>query len=186
MAERPAWAGSLGATLDEVWRRLARGVADRRAPARHPVLATVGLRAFAEARVVVLRGADRGAARLEIHTDGAAGKVAELAGEPGATLLVWEPQARLQIRLRAVIRPGTAQATAAAWARVPEPARAQYRSVPPPGAPVPGPGATAEGPPRFTLLAAEVQEIETLHLGEPQARALFAAEDGWAGRWLAP
>ena len=50
---------SLAATLDRAWAMLAAGVADRTAPARHPVLATVGRGGGAEARVVVLRGADR-------------------------------------------------------------------------------------------------------------------------------
>ena len=59
---------TLDDTLNDVWQRLGRGVADRKAPARHPVLATVGKNG-GEARMVVLRGADRATGCLEVHTD---------------------------------------------------------------------------------------------------------------------
>ncbi len=181
-------ADSLEATLDEVWARLARGVADARAPARHPVLATQGTRGFAEARTVVLRGADRAAARLEIHTDARSAKAAELAAAPGATVHVWDKGARLQMRLRVAVEIVTGAEADAAWARVPEGARLQYGGAPAPGAEIAAPDAHAPGAERaqFALLACAVREIETLRLGEPHARALFLAEAGWHGRWLAP
>jgi hypothetical protein len=37
------WAGDLSQLFVEVWLRLARGVYDRHAPARHPILRVVGL-----------------------------------------------------------------------------------------------------------------------------------------------
>ena len=182
------WWADLDTALDEVWRRLERGVADRKAAARHPVLATQGLGGFAEARTVVLRAADRGAARLTLHTDAASGKMAEIRAQPGATLLVWEEKARLQIRLRVTVSIAPEAEAEAAWARVPDPSRRVYRSLPPPGEPIPDPEGAAEGEEsRFTLLHCRIAEIETLHLGEARhRRALFRASDGWQGQWLAP
>ena len=108
MAASDSPAPALSELRDRAWQKIARGVADRRAPARHPVLATVGREGGGEARIVVLRGADRQAATLVLHTDGASAKVGEVRAEPRATLLVWDPGARLQIRMRATIaaRPG--------------------------------------------------------------------------------
>lgn len=173
---------TLEGTLDQVWQRLGRGVADRRAPARHPVLATAGAEG-GEARVVVLRGLDRAAGTLEIHTDTASGKVADLRANPGATLLVWDEKAKLQIRLRVTI--AIAEADPAAWARVPDTARGVYGGTPPPGTPITAPQdhAPAPDPARFAVLTARLREIETLHLGTPHRRAMF--RDGGA-TWLAP
>lgn len=172
---------NLESTLDEVWQRLTRGVAVRRAPARHPVLATVGADG-AEARVVVLRAADREAGTLTIHTDSASGKVTELRKTPGATLLVWDEEAKLQIRLRATV--DITEGDAEAFARLPDPARANYGGTPAPGTPIPEPGAHDPAPDarRFTVLVAHIREIETLHLGTPHRRARF--RDGVA-HWLA-
>jgi hypothetical protein len=183
-----AWADSLQETLAEVWRRLSRGAADRRAPARHPVLATAGRDGGAEARILVLRGADRDGARIELHTDRLSGKAAELAADPRAALLVWDAEARLQIRLRLRAAMRTGADAAQAWARVPESARLQYGGMPP-GTPIAAPGedrpAAEAG--RFAVLDCRVDEIETLVLGEDRhRRALFRRAEGWAGQWLAP
>ena len=52
-------ADDLGNFLGLAWRHLTRGVADARAPARTPVLATVSSEGLPEARMVVLRAASR-------------------------------------------------------------------------------------------------------------------------------
>ncbi|MEM9248488.1 MAG: pyridoxamine 5'-phosphate oxidase [Pseudomonadota bacterium] len=184
---------------EDVWQRLGRGVADRRAPARHPVLATVGEArpggtrdpdqgGFAgEARIVVLREADKALGRLTIHTDEASGKVAEIRALPWATLLVWDVRARVQIRLRCRI--GIRSGTQAEWARVPDPSRRAYGGAPPPGTPISAPDEYVPDadPARFTVLEADIAEIELLHLGQEQhLRAVFRRTDGWRGAWLAP
>ncbi|MDJ1007302.1 MAG: pyridoxamine 5'-phosphate oxidase family protein [Paracoccaceae bacterium] len=173
---------TLDGTLDEVWQRLARGVADRDAPARHPVLATVGATG-GEARIVILRSADRAAGRLTVHTDLASEKVAELRSNPAATLLVWEASVRFQIRLR--VRAEVAKGDAALWEAVPEASRAVYGGVPMPGESLADPAAFEPFPTRdrFGVIDCTVREIETLHLGTPHRRARF--RDGTAG-WVAP
>ena len=49
------WAADLQELQAQVWTRLVRGVRDRRAPSRHPTLATVSPEGKPEARTVVLR-----------------------------------------------------------------------------------------------------------------------------------
>ncbi|MEM9709702.1 MAG: pyridoxamine 5'-phosphate oxidase family protein [Pseudomonadota bacterium] len=172
----------LEATLEQVWQRLGRGVADPKAAARHPVLATVGA-AGAEARVVVLRAVDRAAGQLTVYTDAQSSKVTELQAEPRASLLVWDQKARFQIRLRVRFEIGTAPEI---WERLSDGARSLYGGAPPPGAEIAWPsdhvpGAEAQ---RFAVLTGEILEIETLHLGrDSHRRALF--REGRSA-WLVP
>ena len=175
----------LAATLSEAWAMLEAGLADRAAPARHIVLATSGP-GGPEARLLVLRGADRGAGTLTLWTDAATAKATELAADPRAALLVWEPEARLQIRLRA--RVALRSGTPAEWDALPAAARALYGGTPAPGMPVAAPDAHRATPDaaRFTVLTATVLEVETLRLAEPHERAIFRRSDGFAGTWLAP
>ncbi len=177
----------LPATLDAVWHRLEEGAGDPGAPARHLVLATAGLDGGAEARLVVLRAADRIGARIDIHTDARTGKVAELGRDPRATLLAWDPAARLQIRLRADIaaRPGTPRE----WAGLSDAARQLYGGAPPPGARLDRPDdhAASPAPDRFLVLTGRILRIETLRLGRSRhRRARFDRETGFAGHWCAP
>ena len=126
----------LPATLAAAWDTLDAGTRDRAAPARHIVLATTGPHG-PEARLLVLRATDRTAGTLTLWTDTATAKTAELAQDPRAALLVWDPEARLQIRLRArlTLRPGTP----AEWSALPDAAKALYGGTPAPGAPDPVP-----------------------------------------------
>ena len=123
---------------------------------------------------------------LEMHTDAASAKVTELARIPAATLLAWDPEAALQIRLRATVaaRPGTAEE----WAAVPDSARGAYGGTPPPGALLEQPEDhdPTPDPVRFIVLTARIEEIETLHLGPRHSRALFRRRDGFRGQWIAP
>lgn len=175
----------LAATLAAVWDTLDAGTRDRDAPARHIVLATTGSHG-PEARLLVLRAADRTAGTLTLWTDSATRKTSELTGDPRAALLVWDPGARLQIRLRATI--ALRAGTAAEWSALPDAARALYGGTPAPGRPIPSPDAhvTAADPARLAVLTARVREIETLRLADPHERALFTREDGFAGSWRAP
>ncbi|HDR27490.1 pyridoxamine 5'-phosphate oxidase family protein [Rhodovulum sp.] len=179
---------TLSGTLDAVWAQLARGASDRDAPARHPVLATAG-RSGGEARMVVLRSADRDGARVEIHTDRRSAKVGELVAEPRASLLVWDPAQRLQIRLRARFEVLAGEAVAPLWQALPGAARALYGGRPAPGTPIPEPGDHIADPAAhaFCVLRGALSEIETLHLAKlGHRRTLFRAAEGWQGRWCAP
>lgn len=182
------WHDRLDTTLAQVWATLGRGVADRRAPARHPTLATVAQGGGAEARTVVLRGASESEGRVELHSDSQAAKVAELRAEPRATLHMWDARQKLQIRLRLTVRILAGPEAAEAWARVPAAGRTSYGGEPPPGAVIGAPAEHRAEPrlERFAVLDGRVEEIETLVLAEPHRRARFRRADGWQGGWRAP
>jgi hypothetical protein len=175
----------LAATLAAVWDTLEAGTRDRAAPARHIVLATTGPHG-PEARLLVLRATDRPAGTLTLWTDTATAKAAQLAEDPRAALLVWDPDARFQIRLRATIalRPGTP----AEWSALPASAQALYGGTPAPSQPIPSPEVhnITPDPARFMVLTATIREIETLRLADPHERARFTRTDGFKGIWLAP
>jgi pyridoxamine 5'-phosphate oxidase len=183
------WYTELATTFDEVWRELARGVADRHAAARHPAVATVGRDGGGEVRTVVLRAADRAAGRVAFHTDLAATKVAEIRAAPRLALMVWDAHLRLQIRLRATAEVHTGAAVADVWAELSEAERANYGGAPTPGTPLAAPEDHEAGadPRRFAVVRCALDEIETLHLGpDRHRRARFTAAAGWRGTWQAP
>jgi pyridoxamine 5'-phosphate oxidase len=65
----PSFYDDLDGTLAEAWRLISRGVADRRSPFHHPVVATIGGDGAPQARTVILRACDPAAQRLRFHTD---------------------------------------------------------------------------------------------------------------------
>lgn len=191
----------LPAMHEAVWTCLLRGLRDREAPARHPTCATVGPDGWPEARTLVLRGADRPEATLDLHTDALSAKLAALAAAPRLALHVWDAGPRLQLRLRcgvevlgdAALLPDAVPARdgperAALWDGVPDASRGGYGSVPPPGTPLDGALAYSRQPDprRFVVLRCRVLAIDALHLGAEHRRARFDRADGWAGQWIAP
>lgn len=183
-----AWATDLDTLLAQVWARLLRGVGDRHAPARHPVLATVAPDGTPEARTVVLRAADPVAGTLDMHTDLRSAKVTALRLNPLAALHVWDGTAHLQTRITASVEVLAGEAVSSLWQRVPETSQAAYGTLPAPGTPI----ATAldyrktPDPAAFAVLRCTVLAIDALHLGPDHRRAGFDRADGWRGQWLAP
>jgi pyridoxamine 5'-phosphate oxidase len=182
------WAQSLDTLLVAAWARLQRGVRDKRAAARHVILATRGRNGWPQARIVVLRGADKDASLLEVHTDLRSAKIAELQADPRAMLQAWDLRAHLQIRaeVRAEILSGPQ--VAARWDRVPEGSRMAYGSTPAPGQPIADALDYIKHPNAqdFAAVNLHVQAFDLVHLGADHRRARFERADGWAGHWLAP
>jgi hypothetical protein len=178
----------LAAFFDEGWQHLSRGVADRRAPARHPTFATVSPEGLPEARTVVLRHASRALAFVDVHTDRRTPKVDALKAVPHAALHVWLPRAQMQMRLLTDVEILTGSEIDAVWERVPDGSRVSYGTQPVPGTPIPEGGAYEVNPDRacFAVLRCHLQRIELLRLGDAHRRALYRREDGWSGQWIAP
>jgi hypothetical protein len=167
--------------LETIWSHLTRGVADRRHPARHPTLATIGPDG-PEARTLVLRGACQAEGRLTLHTDAQSPKAAQIAADPRVALHVWLPKPRLQLRLgaRATLGPGAP----ALFDALPPEAQANYGGAAP-GTPLP-----ASGPPpdlsRFLEITCTLHRIDALSLAtSPHRRALYRRDDSWRGAWIA-
>jgi len=181
-------AKALEVLFSQAWAQLERGVADRRAPARHLTFATVSPKGQPEVRTVVLRAATRSKALLEVHTDSLSAKVSALAHTPCAALHAWIPRARLQIRITAAVTVLTGGDVSGRWQAVPAASRAAYGTRPPPGTPISDADAYEKTAnlERFAVLHCQVQDMDLLHLGDPHRRALFTAGDGWQGCWLSP
>ncbi|MCC1491249.1 pyridoxamine 5'-phosphate oxidase family protein [Cognatishimia sp. F0-27] len=178
------------ATPDELrraaWQHMARGVADRRHPARHPTLGTIGADG-PQLRTVVLRGWDP-AGIAEIHTDSASAKTREIAEDPRVALHVWIPKQNLQMRLMATAR--MIHADEERWGKIPPGAQIVYGGTPAPGTPIDAPemhspGATIT---RFTALSLTVNRLDLVHLGEDLHRRVMVqrSKDGWSSEWVAP
>lgn len=178
----------LAAFLDLGWQRLSRGVADRRAAARHPVFATVSSNGAPEARTVVLRGANREAGVLEVHTDSGSDKVRSLQAHPVAQLHVWDEKAKLQIRATAEVDIETGKSVAHKWTRVPEGSRMAYGASPNPGTPIDHAHAYTKlaSSDWFTVLTCRLVEIELMQLVDPHRRAVFTRNTDWIGQWRVP
>ncbi len=173
----------LPALLDLVWSRLSHGVGDPTHPARYPTLGTIGPDG-PELRTLILRRVDRGAGALELNTDMASPKVAQIEADPRVALHVWIPSDQLQIRMRAtaVVEQGDPEL----FARLPPQVRMNYGGAAPGAEPGPAPDDPADGDPaRFAAIRLTPHRIDALVLHEPRMRAVFTAPD-WQGRRVAP
>jgi hypothetical protein len=180
--------------LAEAFRRLSRGVADRRSAFHTPTLATVAADGAPEARTLVLRGFDPARREVRLHSDARSGKVAALAREPRAALHLYDPTAKLQLRLagRATLHGADAVAEAA-WAASREMSRMCYAVEPGPGTPVAAPPAAptdpAGGRAHFTAILLRFDRLDWLelaHAGHRRARFDWDAADARAATWLVP
>ena len=187
-ADPHPWACDLSQLYAEVWARLTRGVHDRHAPARHPTLATVTPEGRPQARMVVLRAADKPAGTLDIHTDLRSAKVGDLRVTPFAALHVWDAAAHLQLRLEAQVTLLTGLDVAAIWASVPAVSRLSYGSTPAPGQPIAQAldYTKAADATSFVVLRLQISTVDALHLGPNHRRARFDRQNEWSGAWLAP
>lgn len=183
------WATTLAGIRRKCWDVLEAGVADAASPARRPALASVGLAGDARVRIVVLRGADSAAGLVEVHTDLASEKVAELRRTPRAALLFWMPQDALQIRLSVKMQVLSGDDVAAIWAQVPQGGRMNYGGHPAPGTALADPADHDTTPDacRFAVLRGQITAFEALHLGKDlHRRAQFDVRDDFTGAWVAP
>lgn len=196
-------------TLDAVeaalWRLLERGARDRRADAHTPVLASVDAQGRPQARTVVLRGVDRAAGLVWVHTDARGAKVGELTARPDAQLVVYDRTWKTQARLSGIVSVHRRDAVAeAAWAASTLFARRCYLAPDPPGSPADGPisGLPADVEGRapsveeaapafdnFAVLRLTVARVDWLHLahtGHRRARFERTGEGGWLAAWAVP
>jgi hypothetical protein len=194
-----AFRNDLDATLDEAWARLARGAADRRSGFHTVQLATVA-EDGAHVRTVVLRGVDRAARSIRLHTDARSPKAAQIAADPRIEVCAYDPRAKIQIRLRGAARvEAETPAADAAWRGSSHGSRLCYRAPFAPGAAAPGPGAadptpelraadSETGRANFRAVLVSVHRIDWLYLAASGHRRAVYAWNGiaWEGGWRAP
>ena len=195
---------SLPDILELIWDALHRGATDRRHPFHLPTLATRGASDFPEARIVVLRRAERTTRELVCHTDARSGKVGEITADPRVTWLFYDPEMRHQFRVRAhaeVLVEGPLFEDA--WKRSDVSARRCYLAPRAPSSVSEHPTAnlpeshvdrnptleeSEAGKANFSVLRSEIISIERLHLAsDGHRRVRFDFIDGtWQGVWIEP
>lgn len=157
----------------------------------------------ADARMVVLRQVDADHKYVWFHTDARAEKVLELEAFPDATLLFWDEQQQVQLRLTVETRLHTDDYVADEhWKNLWAGGRKMYLSEQKPGSeqPAPYPGfpdrfgenlptdeESEAGRDNFAVIECRVLELDYLHLSRAgQTRARFQYEPVEKLAWLAP
>ena len=196
-APLPDFYGDLDLSFDHAWTLLETGVGDGTSPLHTPTLATIGSDGIAEARTVVLRAADRAAARLRIHTDRRSRKAEELARDPRCGIHTYDPARKIQLRLQ-----GTASlhqdddVSASAWTASQHYSKVCYHQAEAPGTVLVDPhladthhdSEIDAGQANFCAVLITLHQIEWVylhHLGHRRARWSRVGPD-WIGTWLAP
>jgi hypothetical protein len=185
---------TLDGILTDAWERLRRGTVDRRSAFHAPTIATVDAAGAPRARTMILRGVDAPGWRLRLHTDRRAPKVTELDLNPRLAVHVYDPGAKLQVRLEGTGRVLTeGPEVEAAWAGSRPQSRDCYRVTDPPSTPIEAGDAWAwgevDGRASFAILMVEVHAVEWLYLainGHRRARFLWRDDGGIDSTWLVP
>lgn len=186
----------LAAVEETAWNMMEEAVANRRAAFHQVTVANLGTDGEAEARTVVLRGADRNAKTVRFHTDRRSGKFAALSAHPRASIHLYDHAAKVQIRLRGTAALHTSDALAEGlWSAMRDMSKVCYRQPVGPGAPIASPLAAiadglladADGFANFVAVVVHVHELEWLYLAaRGHRRALVDYHGGALPRWLAP
>ncbi|BAU93227.1 pyridoxamine 5'-phosphate oxidase-like FMN-binding protein [Methylorubrum populi] len=194
----PSFYDDLDGFRAEGWRCLTEGVENRRSPFHTPALATVDAGGRPRLRTVVLRAADAATGAVRFHCDRRSDKAREIAGSGLAALHVYDPRAKLQLRLEGRARPHHDDAVAdAAWAAALAMSRVCYGVEPAPGTALPTGDAYALpdedpearlGRENFCAVVLTVERIDLLYLDRRgHRRAVFSGEGGgWQRTWVAP
>ncbi|PDT26667.1 pyridoxamine 5'-phosphate oxidase [Rhizobium sp. L9] len=180
------------------WAELETAAADPQSGFRYVSLCSIDTEAKPQARMVVLRAADRSARCLEFHTDTRSSKWLELSVNPRVTILGFSAESRLQLRLQGAVElhgPGSAGANAA-WGRLPARTRMTYAGGPPGDErafetiDAAEPADEAEGKTRFGVLIFRAWTLDWFQLRQQDnRRALFCYDEAGAlssCRWVNP
>ena len=146
---------------------------------------------------VILREVERDARRIALHTDERSAKYSQIVRNPAVSLLGWDSEGRLQVRLngRASLHTGDSVAQAA-WDELPMASRQLYRGRQLPGTPLaePLPEQFSQNPDEiafkaFAVIAVVIDRIETLRLtdrGHIRARFEWLGNQPATATWLVP
>jgi len=193
---------TLDAVLADATSHLIRAARDRKSPMHVPVVGT----ADGDLRMMVLRDCTANIGLLRFHTDARSAKVQAIGAQGSASVLAFDPEAKVQLRLSGAARVEVSGAIAdAAWAAASEYARRCYLAMAAPGTPTAKAGsglpAEVEGirpneqqllPARanFAVLLIEPTTLDWLYLAhDGHRRAQFTRperDQDWQGTWVIP
>jgi pyridoxamine 5'-phosphate oxidase len=195
----PSHYNNLPDAFSEAWRLLSRGVADRKSGFHHATLASIGLNGNPRLRTIILRGCEPRSWSLRFHTDVRSTKVAELRNDPRVSLQVYDPHAKIQLRLEGLASVHhQGEVAEAAWRETRAFSRQCYCIQPGPGTvietgdnyvlPEATDEATSGGRDYFCAIVIAVTSLEWLYLASAgHRRALFRKQsEGVTSQWLAP
>ena len=195
----------LSGVLERSWRLLEQSIDDPTSPVRTPVLISVSADGLAQGRTVVLRAFNRQQRQLKIYTDVRSEKVAQLRTQPVCTLVAYQPNPMIQLRLKtnAVVNHNN-EITRESWAVMPGPNRCNYLTDPNPGsisvkATDGRPIINAESVPtndeneiaysHFSVIVLAINELEWLYLprrGHRRAQFIWDRTNSLQSNWLIP
>ena len=195
----------LSGVLDRSWLLLEQSIEDPTSPVRTPVLISVSADGLAQGRTVVLRAFNRQQRQLKIYTDVRSEKVAQLRTQPVCTLVAYQPNPMIQLRLKtnAVVNHNN-EITRESWAVMPGPNRCNYLTDPNPGsisvkATDGRPVINAESVPtndeneiaysHFSVIVFAINELEWLYLprrGHRRAQFIWDRTNSLQSNWLIP
>lgn len=178
------------------WALLNEGI-ESNGPFRFPVLATPTGDGV-DARVLVLRHADRASRLLEFHTDRRASKVADIEAFSKACWVFYDPQCKLQLRIQSQGRRVTHKADIdRRWEALSVHTQRAYAQELSPGlevetlkdaAPCPHVEDPRSGRENFAVVVCEVEEIRWLKLSRSGHQSAVVRFDGsrWSSSWVMP
>jgi pyridoxine/pyridoxamine 5'-phosphate oxidase len=202
----PAYYDDLALSFEEAWSLIAAGATNRNSPSHMPAVATVDALGMPQLRIMILRDVSRDARTLRFHTDSRSTKAEQLRQNPATSVLIYDPAAKVQIRMSGKTHfTATGAVADTAWSTSTPFARRCYMAEASPGTPLAEPSSglpdwiagkqpeenqLADYRANFAALLVEVDTIEWLYLanaGHRRARWQWdALQNSWAGRWLIP
>ncbi len=201
-----AYYNDLNLSLDHAWSLLEAGAKDRRSPLHTPTVSTLDLNGAPQSRILVLRQANKVQRQLRFNTDKRSPKVAEITADNRMSVLLYDAEAKVQLRLSGCAHIVTdGQHVDEIWHAADRFARRCYMANAAPSsiadAPTSGLPQSVEGrkpeeaeliPARanFALLQFEVQMIDWLYLAtQGHRRAVYRFDktaQSWLGDWAIP
>lgn len=181
---------TLEEVLSSVIHEIHRGALDKKHPFRYSILSTV-YKGMPESRYIVLREVDDEDLACYFHTDGRSDKVSEIKNNNSASVLLYHPSKKVQIRLK-----GKAffdNEKKEIWANMSADAKKAYTSKKAPGEVINSPESGWEWDDEakseyFTIIRFVPSEMEILQLsGQEHLRAQFTRNEKlWDSVWLQP
>ena len=191
--------------LKDCWDILDAAANNRKEPMHTPVLGTVDMDGNPRQRIMVLREADKDEAYLRFHTDSRSPKTADLMHNPSASVLGYDADRKVQLRMNGIAsaEPHGDMADAA-WDASPAYSRRCYMIEKPPGTILehvstglpegmegqkPSEEDTNAVRENFAIVKFTIQSIDWLflhHQGNISARFERAPNGDWTKNWQIP
>ena len=198
---QPAYYEDLAEIQNKYWSMLEAAVTNRGSPFRIPVF-MCSHKDDIEGRIVVLRKSDRENNLLQFHTDLRSPKVDILKKNNKASLLFYDKEEKIQLRVKVECEVNNQNSTTAeSWKKTQHISRRCYLTDSPPGTSSENPTSgmiskledfdytmeqSEEGYKNFTVIKCKIKSIEWLYLAaKGHRRALFNLENNIT-TWLVP